>query len=82
MTLHLLVHYLDNIRSGTASSCVGNGPESLVEIIVGVVVWQKLIGPRVKAWHARELAKHHDAIKVTIEEHMRAVHAHIESANK
>ena len=61
--MHLLIHYLDNIRSGTASSCVGNGPESLVEIVIGVVVWQKLLGPRVKAWHARELAKHHDALK-------------------
>lgn len=44
-------------------SCEGNGPESIVEIVVGVVVWQKLLGPRVKAWHQRELAKHHDAMK-------------------
>ena len=82
MTLHLFVHYLDNIRSSTASSCEGNGPESLVEIIVGVVVWQKLIGPRVKAWHARELAKHHDAIKATLDEHMKSIHAHIEASKE
>lgn len=63
MTLHLLVHYLDNLRGSTAASCEGNGPESVVEIVVGVVVWQKLLGPRVKAWHQRELAKHHDAMK-------------------
>ena len=66
MTLHLLVHYLDNIRSSTASSCEGNGPESLVEIVIGVIVWQKLLGPRVKAWHAKQLAEHHESMKAHV----------------
>ena len=80
--MHLLIHYLDNIRSSTASSCEGNGPESLVEIVIGVVVWQKLLGPRVKAWHARELAKHHDAIKATLADHHAAMKAHMASEIK
>lgn len=44
-------------------SCTGNGPESIVEIIVGVVVWQKLLGPRLKAWHQHEMERHHAALK-------------------
>lgn len=47
-------------------SCTGNGPESIIEMIVGVVVWQKLLGPRLKAWHARSLADHHESIKAHI----------------
>jgi hypothetical protein len=61
--IHLIVHYLDNVRGSTAASCEGNGPESIVEIVVGVVVWQKLLGPRVKAWHQRGLEKHHAALR-------------------
>lgn len=47
-------------------SCLGNGPESIVEIVVGVVVWQKLLGPRVKKWHQRELEKHHESMKAHV----------------
>jgi hypothetical protein len=50
-------------------SITGNGPESLVEILVGVVVWQKLLGPRVKKWHAAEMAKHRKAIGEQLDEH-------------
>ena len=47
-------------------SCTGNGPESIVEIIIGVIVWQKLLGPRVKAWHAKQLAEHHESMKAHV----------------
>lgn len=50
----------------TWPSCTGNGPESLVEIIVGVVVWNKILGPRVKRWHQHELEKHHEAMKAHV----------------
>lgn len=56
--MHLFVHYLLNVWNATYASCIGNGPESLVEIVVGVVVWNKWIGPRVKKWHERETKKH------------------------
>lgn len=79
MSWHLLVHYFDNVRASTAASCVGNGPESIVEIVIGVVVWNKLLGPRVKAWHARVLAEHHEAIKATLDAHHDRILASVES---
>ena len=44
-------------------SLYGNGPESLCEIIIGVVVWNKLLGPRLKKWHQREMERHHAAMR-------------------
>ena len=53
-------------------SCEGNGPESIVEIVIGVVVWQKILGPRYKAWHEREMQKHHDHILESVKVHLAA----------
>jgi hypothetical protein len=66
--MHLFLHYLDNIRGAFYSSNIGNGPEAITEIVVGVVVWNKWLGPRYKKWHAAELAKHHKALHDMIRE--------------
>ena len=55
----------------TWPSLRGIGPESLVEIVLGVVVLQKFLSPRIKAWHEKQLAAHHDAIKAHISELMK-----------
>ena len=58
----LAVHYLHNVWAAFGASNLGNGPEAITEIVVGVVVWNRLLGPRVRKWHQRELAKHHKAL--------------------
>jgi hypothetical protein len=62
MIASLFVHYLQNVWNSTYASCVGNGPESIVEIIAGVVVWNRWLGPRYHRWHEATIKKHMHAV--------------------
>lgn len=56
--MHVILHLLWVAWQHTASSVVGNGPDDLVAGGVIAVLWNRILGPRVRKWHEAETKRH------------------------